>query len=248
MTMIAGWEGLAVLAAPFVGSFLATLARRWPDWRGALAGRSACPHCATRLTPRDLVPLASWLLLRGRCRHCAGPIGRTEPLSELAATAVAVWAVLALPAASAWPAILLGWALLALALIDRRHFLLPDALTLPLIAAGLAIAAWTGGTAALAAAAMGAMLGYGLLAGTALAYRRLRGREGLGLGDAKLLAAAGAWVGWTGLGAVLLAASAAALAIAALGWRRGMARAATPIAFGPYLAAATWIGAVHGPF
>ncbi len=247
MDMDAGWAGLAVLAAPFVGSFLSTLAARWPDWRGALAGRSACPCCQTRLQPRDLMPVLSWLWLRGRCRHCDAPIGTAEPIAELAATGIALWAVLALPPAAAGPALLLGWSLLALALIDRRHFLLPDALTLPLIAAGLTLAYLTGGQAALTGAALGAVLGYGLLAGAAFVYRRLRGRDGLGLGDAKLLAAAGAWVGWSGLGTVLLVASVAALVVAALGMRRGAVTAATPIAFGPYLAAATWIGAVHGP-
>lgn len=247
MVMHADWVGLAVVAAPFVGSFLSTLAARWPDWRGAVAGRSACPCCHTRLEPRDLVPVLSWLWLRGRCRHCGAPIGAAEPVAEMAATAIALWALLALPPATAGPALLLGWTLLALALIDRHHFLLPDVLTLPLIAAGLALAYFTGGSAALTGAASGAALGYGLLAGAALLYRRLRGRDGLGYGDAKLLAAAGPWVGWSGLGMVLLVASAMALAVAALGMRRGRVTGVTPIPFGPYLAAATWIGALHGP-
>ncbi|MEX2644464.1 MAG: A24 family peptidase [Acetobacterales bacterium] len=242
-----GFDLFAVVAAPFVGSFLATLTLRWPDWRGALTGRSACPHCRTPLSPRDLVPLLSWLWLGGECRHCEARIDRRYPLFELAATGIALWAALTLPAGHAPVACLLGWSLLALAAIDLRHFVLPDAITLPLMGSGLLVAAATGGTPALATSAFGALLGYMLLAATAAIYLRLRGRDGLGLGDAKLLAAAGAWVGWYGLGAVLLAAIAAALAIATLRWRRGLADGATPIAFGPYLAAATWIGALHGP-
>jgi len=135
---------------------------------------------------------------------------------------------------------------LLLALIDRASFWLPNIFTLPLAIAGLACAALRGGDALLDAA-LGAAVGYGLLAAVAWAYRRVRGREGLGLGDAKLLAVAGAWVGWQGLPLVLLAASLAALAfVAALAMRRGRFDWQAPLPFGPFLAAGLWLVFLYG--
>ncbi|HYE00368.1 MAG TPA: A24 family peptidase [Alphaproteobacteria bacterium] len=134
-----------------------------------------------------------------------------------------------------WAVLLLAAALTGLAVSDWRRMLLPDWLTLPLIAAGLALAAWTA-PEALPERLLGAGLGFALLAGVALLYRALRGRDGLGGGDAKLFAAAGAWVGWQGLPAVLLVASLGALAV--VGARRLAGRPLGPgdaLAFGPYL-------------
>ena len=117
-----------ILAAPFVGSFLGVLVLRLPEGRPVLLGRSACPHCGTVLGPRDLVPLVSWLLLRRRCRACGTAIPPFYPLIELAALGVALWAVATAPnAATATAGCLLGWALLALAEIDRALGLLRDA-------------------------------------------------------------------------------------------------------------------------
>ena len=210
-------------------------------------GRSRCPACGTTLAVRDLIPLASWLAARGRCRHCGARLGAWYPLVELGAAAIGVLSLGLLPAPGAWLAALLGWWLLALALIDLRVWLLPDALTLPLLAAGLVLAAWgevggglgpspTGVT--LAGSLVGAAAGFLVLAGIGLAYRRWRGREGLGLGDAKLLAAAGAWLGAASLPWVVLLAAVAGLALAAV--RGGNLRAETPVPFGPPLALAFW--------
>lgn len=207
-------------------------------------GRSRCPACGARLGPLDLVPLLSWLALRGRCRHCGAPIGAWYPLVELAAAAIGAIALAALPAPEAWLAAVLGWWLLALAAIDLLTWLLPDALTLPLVVAGLLVALW--GEPALtspAGAAIGAAAGYLTLAGIALAYRRLRGREGLGLGDAKLLAAAGAWLGPERLPTTVLAAALLGLAFALLA-RRGELAPETALPFGPALALAFWGGFV----
>ena len=243
--MTSEWEGLVVLAvaaAPCVGSFLGLLAHRLPAGEGVVWGRSRCRSCDTRLALRDLVPVASWLHGRGRCRYCAAAIGRTYPAMELGALAVAVWSASALPAAALLAGCVLGWALLTLAVIDQRHLILPDELTLPLIPLGLA-ATWSAAPQALPAHALGAALGFVTFAGIRLAYRRLRRVEGLGLGDAKLLAAAGAWVSWTGLPSVVLIAAITAGA-AALLLRLGRT---DPLPFGGHLALALWLVWLYGP-
>lgn len=228
-----------------VGSFLATLARRAPEgWRGMAWGRSRCPTCRHPLAAVELVPLLSWLRQRGRCRHCGGTISPWYPGVEAAAAAIGGLAAALLPPAEAAAAALLGWWLLALATIDLVAWILPDRLTLPLIAAGLLLA-FAGEGAGLpapatpASALAGAALGYLSLAAIAWGYRKLRGREGLGLGDAKLFAAAGAWLGAERLPIVLLTAALIGLAQAALA--RTRLRADTAVPFGPALAAAFWL-------
>ncbi len=231
----------AVLAAPFVGSFIGVLVRRLPEGRPIVWARSQCEGCRAALRPRDLVPLVSWLASRGRCRFCRRPLGHFYPAIELAAVAVALVAAALDGGSGAWLDCLLGWWLLALAWIDARHWLLPDALTLPLALAGL-IAALAFDPDTLLDRALGTAAGYLALRGIALLYRALRGREGLGEGDAKLLAASGAWVGASGLPQVVLIAALGGL-LAAAGLRlagyRLAARSALP--FGPFLALATWL-------
>lgn len=240
-----------LLAAPFVGSFLGTLILRLPEGRPVFLDRSRCEACGQTLGARDLVPLLSWFILKGRCRHCGARLGLFYPLIELAALGVALWAVFAVPALLVWPTAALGWVLLALAAIDARHFILPDVLTLPLILAGLAVAWWLDPDQILHHA-LGAAVGFLGFAGLAWAYEKLRGREGLGLGDAKLLAAAGAWVSWTGLGSILLWAAPVALVVfLADGVIRGTlsdrlaGRSALP--FGPFLALGFWLTWLYGP-
>jgi leader peptidase (prepilin peptidase) / N-methyltransferase len=146
------------------------------------------------------------------------------------------------------PTVMLGGALVALSAIDLATLRLPDAITLPLIAAGLLCATlleWDTFGWRLAAAA----LGYGVLYGVAAIYLRLRGRHGLGLGDAKLLAASGTWLGIEGVPAVLLVSSASALAAALAGhWTGRPITAATKVPFGPFIAGATWLVWLYGPF
>ena len=181
--------GVGAVLGLCVGSFVGTLVLREPEgWRGILLGRSHCPRCATPLGARDLIPLWSWLEARARCRHCGAPLPAFYPLVEIAAAAIGALAFGVATAPFAVPAAILGWWLLALALIDLRSWRLPDALTLPLIALG-ALAAWWGLTPELGpfASLLGAAVGYLALLAVAWAYRRLRAREGLGLGDAKLL-------------------------------------------------------------
>lgn len=236
-----------LLAAPCVGSFLGVLVDRLPAGRTTVRGRSACDHCDTALTARDLVPVASWLVLRGRCRHCRQPIGLRYPAIELAALAVALWSLAVLPGWLAWASAGLGWSLLAASVIDGRHMILPDRLTLPLIPAGLAVI-WLVEPARLPAHAVGALAGFALVLTVGVLYRRLRGREGIGLGDAKLLAAAGAWVSWEGLPGIVLLAAAAALLTALAGRFFGRdLEAQREVPFGPYLAGAFWLTWLYGP-
>ena len=247
--------GLLLAASPFIGSFLATATHRLPLGRSALRGRSSCPACGQNLGPLDLVPVLGFVFRRGRCAYCRAPVARVYPLVELLALAAALWAVAVVPGWAAWAVAVLGWLLLTLAVIDAQHFLLPDVLTLPLAALGLAVAA-LGATAPGFVwatnpldAVIGAAAGFASLALIAWAYRALRGRVGLGLGDAKLLAAAGAWAGWQGLASVVLIAALAALggslAVAAIKGRRpGLA---DRLPFGPYLALGTWLVVLYGP-
>jgi leader peptidase (prepilin peptidase) / N-methyltransferase len=243
---VAGWS--AVVAAPFIGSFLGVLVRRLPEGRPTAWGRSRCEHCRTALAARDLVPLVSWLAAGGRCRFCRQPLGWFYPGIELAALAVALIAVAADGGEGTWLDCLLGWWLLALGWIDLRQWLLPDALTLPLVIAGLAAAAILD-PEQLTDRSLGAALGYLGLRLVATLYRALRGREGLGAGDAKLLAASGAWVGASALPQVIFGAAASALLVAACLRLAGVRLAAhSALPFGPFLALATWLIWVFGPF
>jgi leader peptidase (prepilin peptidase) / N-methyltransferase len=242
----AGWSLL--LVAPFVGSFLGLIIRRLPEGLPIVWARSRCEWCGTQLRARDLVPILSWVAAKGRCHYCRRSLGWFYPGIELAAVGVALSAVLADGGQGAWLDCLLGWALLTLGWIDIRRWLLPDVVILPLVIAGLAAAA-AFEPEQLTGRALGAALGYLSLRAVAALYRVLRGREGLGQGDAKLLAASGAWVGAGALPQVILVAAISALIAAAslrLAGVRVTARSALP--FGPFLALATWILWLYGPF
>ena len=237
----------ALLVSPLVGSFLGVVVLRMPAGRPVLLARSVCDQCGRRLGVADLIPLLSWVWRRGRCACGEASLGLFYPVIELGALAIAASAAAVLSGWLLWVSLALGWTLLTLAAIDLAHYWLPDRLSLPLIPAGLVVA-WLIDPAGLPDHLIGALAGFLAFAGIAWAYRRLRGRAGLGLGDAKLLAAAGAWLGWQALpGLVVLAAVlalAVALARATFGERLA---AATRIAFGPYLALALWLFWLYGP-
>jgi leader peptidase (prepilin peptidase)/N-methyltransferase len=238
---------LAIILAPFVGSFLGVVIERLPAGRSIVFGRSTCDHCGETLTARDLIPLVSYAARGGRCRCGRVTLSWFHPGIELAALAVALSAALVLSGWLLWASLGLGWSLLTLAANDRREFVLPDILTLPLIPSGLVVA-WAIDPGLLGGHALGALAGFASLALIASAYRRLRGREGLGLGDAKLLAAAGAWLGWQGLPSVVLIAAIAALALAlATAFGGGKLAWTSRIAFGPHLALAFWLVWLCGP-
>jgi leader peptidase (prepilin peptidase) / N-methyltransferase len=236
-----------LLLAPFVGSFLGVIVRRLPKRLPIAYGRSRCDWCGTELRARDLVPILSWLAAKRRCRYCNHPIGWFYPGIEVGAGAVALLAVLADGGQNAWLDCLLGWWLLTLGCIDIHRWLLPDVLTLPLVLVGLGAAA-VFDPEQLTDRALGAALGYLSLLAIAILYRMLRGREGLGQGDAKLLAASGAWVGASTLPQLILVAAISALVsvggLRLIGVRLG---ADSALPFGPFLALATWVLWLYGP-
>ena len=242
------WISLAglTMVALVIGSFLGVLVVRLPEEADIVHGRSRCPSCGHPLAPLDLVPLASFLWRRGRCRYCLAKIGTFYPAIELAAVAVALWSASLASGWLLWASCALGWTLLTLALIDLRAHILPDVLTLPLVAAGLVVA-WLDQPMLLDLHVLGAMVGYTVFAFIAWLYRSWRGREGLGAGDAKLLAALGAWSGLGALPSIVLIASLTALAVALAAALRGRLALSERIAFGPYLGAAGWIVWLYGP-
>ena len=232
----------ALLAAPFAGSFLFVLVRRLPAGRPALWSRSQCESCGHRLGPLELLPIASFLAQRGRCRACGARIDLAHLAAELIALLIAA-AVVATGSEGLelWGGCALGWTLLALAWIDWEEGYLPDALTLPLTVAGLVFASWLVPWT-LTDRAVGAIAGYLGFRLLAALYRALRKREGLGQGDAKLLAASGAWLGWQALGNVVLLAALLGLGFAFVARARGQSLSATTaVPFGPALAVATFV-------
>ena len=240
-----GWALLAL--SPIVGSFVGVVIRRLPDEVPFAGGRSVCEACGIVLQARDLVPLASWLASRGRCRHCGAPLGWFYPSVELAAVAIALISLAIDTGLDAWLDALFGFWLLALGWIDLRRWILPDVLTLPLIVAGLVAAAiWAPDD--LVDRAIGAVGGYVGLWLVGWAYRRWRGREGLGGGDAKLLAGIGSWTGAIGLPSVVFGGAALALVVAAAMALAGHAmRRDSALPFGPFLALTGWLVWLFGP-
>ena len=175
------------------------------------------------------------------------PLGFRLPLIVASAIAIAIWALEVVPGPLGMLTALLGWWLLLIAILDAEHFWLPDRLTIPLGLFGL-IVAFFHDAANWLDHAIGAVAGFLALAGIAFVYQRLRGREGLGGGDPRLLAAGGAWVGWMGLPSVLVWASAAALTVVLINALRGRQVAlAQRIPLGTYLALGIWLTWLYGP-
>ena len=208
--------------------------------------RSRCPVCATPISAWDNIPVLSWLLLRGRCRHCAAPIAVRYPLLELGTGLLTVAVVAQFgPTFPALVALLFTWSLVALTGIDLDHQLLPDVITLPLLWLGLLVN--VGGVFTdLPSAVVGAAAGYLVLWSVYWLFRLTTGREGMGYGDFKLLAALCAWLGWQQLPLLLLIASlsGALYGTAALVLKHNARQ--TPFAFGPFLALAGWLALMWG--
>jgi len=199
---------------------------------------SHCPSCGHELRWWENLPLLSYALLRGRCSSCKTGISPQYPLVEAAAAGLAVLAAIHTP--FGWPllfALVLVWALLTLTVIDFNTMLLPDQIPLPLLWLGLLVN--VGGTfTSLPDAVIGAVAGYLVLWMVYQAFRLLTGKEGMGFGDFKLLAALGAWMGWQALPGIILMSSlvGAAVGISLMLLHKKDASMAIP--FGPYLAAA----------
>ncbi|WP_308366582.1 MULTISPECIES: A24 family peptidase [unclassified Microbulbifer] len=207
---------------------------------------SHCPNCDTEIKPWHNVPLVSYLMLGGKCAFCSTSISKRYPLIELVTgilTAIVVWQL-----GFTWQALAgcgFTWALIALTGIDFDKQLLPDNITLPLLWAGLLINYWQV-FVPLQDAVIGAIAGYLVLWSVFHLFRLATGKEGMGAGDFKILAAIGAWFGWQMLPMVILL-SAAVGAVAGLSWSLLMGRDRNlPIAFGPYLAGAGWIAMLWG--
>ncbi len=235
------WAG-AALGAIF-GSFIATIALRWPKGQSVARGRSKCDGCGAPIPPLRLIPIASYAMQRGRAACCGARIDHLHPISEILAAGIGALSVAVAPdLGHAVAGALFGWLLLALALLDARHFWLPDMLTATLALAGIA-AGVAGTEPGLADRLIGGIVGFLLFALVRRLYRQLRGREGLGGGDAKLFGAIGLWLGWRMLPGVLFGAALAGLGYGLLLLAAGRSltrKSALP--FGPFLALAGWGG------
>ena len=262
LMVVAGLFGLCV------GSFLNVVIHRLPimmeaQWRADCAElegrevppaepynlfkpRSRCPSCGTQIRAIDNIPVASWIALGGKCAKCAAPISARYPFVEVLGGLVAVLLAWRFGfSAQLLPALVFGWALLALTFIDLDTQLLPDDITLPLLWCGL-LANTMGTFIDLRSAVLGAVGGYLILWIVYWGFRLVARKEGMGFGDFKLLAAIGAWTGWQVLPFVIVVSAGLGAVIGALTlWlaRRGMD---TRIPFGPYLAVAGMAGLLWG--
>ncbi|WP_265569471.1 prepilin peptidase [Sphingomicrobium nitratireducens] len=204
-----------LLLGAILGSFLATVTLRWPEGRSALAGRSACDACQRPLGPLDLVPILSFALSRGRCRHCGEPIARDHLWIELAAAFIGGAAALLAPLPQALALATMGWLLIPLVWLDFKHLWLPNRLVALLAVAGMALGGLATGVS-LVDRLIGGAAGFAALWLLAAAFKRLRGKDGMGAGDPKLLGALGLWVGWWALPPLLLVAAGTSLALVLL--------------------------------
>ncbi|TLM76962.1 prepilin peptidase [Microbulbifer harenosus] len=207
---------------------------------------SHCPKCKTVIKPWENIPILSYLWLRGKCGHCGTAISKRYPLVELVTgilTAIVVWQL-----GFTWQAlagVFFTWALVALTGIDFDKQLLPDNITLPLLWAGLLINIW-GVFVPLQDAVIGAIVGYLSLWAVFHLFKLVTGKEGMGAGDFKILAAIGAWFGWQSV-LLVIPLSAAVGALVGITWTLISGRDKNlPIAFGPYLAGAAWIAMLWG--
>jgi leader peptidase (prepilin peptidase)/N-methyltransferase len=260
--LVAGFFGL------MIGSFLNVVIHRLPimmerDWAAQCAElkgetppvveplslarpRSRCPKCGHAITVLENIPVISWVLLRGRCKGCSAPISMRYPLIEALTGLLFAFAGWHFGfTAAGIGALLFVAALIALTGIDFDTQLLPDDITLPLLWLGLALNAF-GVYTDLKSAVIGAMAGYLSLWGVYWAFKLATGKEGMGYGDFKLLAALGAWLGWQMLPLAILLSSfvGAVVGIALMIFARQGRN--VPIPFGPYLAAAGIISLVWG--
>ena len=219
------------------GSFIANLVIRWPRGQAVTRGRSACDACGKPLGAIELVPVISHIVQRGHCRGCGAAIDRRHLAIEVAAGLIGASALFVSPDWNGLVGAVFGWFLLALAVLDVEHFWLPDRLTLPLMVIGLIVAPFTRPEMT-EMRIIGALAGFVGLALIGWAYRKLRGWQGLGGGDPKMLGAIGAWLGWPLLPFVLLLASLVGLGATLL--RREKMSATMRVPLGALMAVAAW--------
>lgn len=235
------WSLLTLGSGPLVGSFIAAASLRLPARESVVFARSRCDACRRTLGALEIVPIVSHLALGGQCRTCKAPISRRHLALELAGLSIGAFSVLAFDGSTSLAAAVLGWQLLLLAVLDAEHYWLPRALTLSLAVSGLVEAVLLE-SEGLVSRLIGLGAGYTSLKLIALTYRLVRRRDGLGGGDAYLLAGIGAWLGWRPLPAVVLLAAAAGITfLIALRLAGRKVGATTAVPFGVLLAPAAWI-------
>lgn len=246
---------LGGLIGLIIGSFISMLTWRMPrilmmeheeQLKAITFGGSKCPNCETSLPWYRLIPVLSWLLSKGKCHHCKTSISPRYPMIELttaAATILIVWMYGLTPVG--FFALLFTWLLITISVIDIEHQLILDSLSLPLLWLGLMLntqSMFTTPTDAI----WGAILGYMLLWLLFHGFRLITGKEGMGYGDFKLLAALGAWFGVMAIPQIILIASVSSLVIGLGGVLLKVRSIDSPLAFGPFLAIGGWATLVIG--
>lgn len=266
---------LVAMFSLFVGSFLNVVIHRLPimmenGWRrecqefvaqdsgqpapeteeqapfNLMVPRSRCPSCDTQITAKQNIPVISYLMLKGKCGNCGAKISVQYPIIEIVTMLLSV--MVAVKFDVSWQTffgILLTWALISLTMIDFKHTLLPDDITLPMLWLGLLISLVPVFVSP-SEAIVGAAVGYLSLWSVYHLFKLVTGKEGMGYGDFKLLGLLGAWFGWTSIPMIILLSSVVGAVvgitlIAVRGRDRNI-----PIPFGPYLAAAGWLAMMYG--
>jgi len=243
--MTAGCDGFAILAASVaflvgtcIGSFLNVMIYRLPRGESIVSPRSRCPGCGRAIPAWENIPIVSFLLLRGKCAGCGGAISWRYPAVELlTGSGFAAIFLLDGPGIPLLRDLLFLCLLLPIAFIDIDRRIIPDELSLGGLAAGLLLSFFPGGD--WKGSVAGALLGGGILYATAFLYEKIRGVEGMGGGDIKLLAMIGAFVGWRGTLATIFFGALLGAAGGMLAMRKGGEGLKTAIPFGPYLCAAS---------
>jgi leader peptidase (prepilin peptidase)/N-methyltransferase len=208
---------------------------------------SRCPHCGHAIRAWENIPIISYVALRGRCSACGAGISLRYPIIETVSAALAVYLGIIFGGASftLLAALVFTWSLLALTMIDIDTMLLPDSITLPLLWLGLLLNLF-GVFVPLQEAVIGAMVGYGVLWSVFWLFKLVTGKEGMGYGDFKLLAALGAWLGWKALPMIVLLSSLVGAILGIMLMYLQQRGRDIPMPFGPYLAIAGWIALVWG--